>query len=133
MLSEVRKYGMGLIMANQFVSQLDEQVRDAIFGNTGTQMTYRVGVQDASILAKEFEPVFNENDLGNVPAQNIYVKTIVSGTPVPRFSMNVGRNLKAEKASGSVEVASMVRELSRLKFGRDADEVEEEIERRSKL
>lgn len=133
MLSEVRKYGMGLIMANQFVSQLDEQVRDAIFGNTGTQMTYRVGVQDASILAKEFEPVFNENDLGNVPAQNIYVKTIVNGTPVPPFSMNVGRDLKAERASGSPEVARMVKELSRLKFGRDADEVEEEIEKRSKL
>ena len=96
-------------------------------------MTYRVGVQDASILAKEFEPVFNENDLGNVPAQNIYVKTIVNGTPVPPFSMNVARDLKAEKASGSQEVARMVRELSRLKYGRDADEVEEEIERRSKL
>lgn len=133
MLSEVRKYGMGLVMANQFVSQLDEQVRDAIFGNSGTQMTYRVGVQDASILAKEFEPVFNENDLGNVPAQNIYVKTIVSGTPVPPFSMNVARDLKAEKASGSPEVARMVRELSRLRYGRDADEVEEEIEKRSKL
>jgi len=133
MLSEVRKYGMGLIMANQFVSQLEEKVRDAIFGNTGTQMTYRVGVQDASILSKEFEPVFNENDLGNVPAQNIYVKTIVKGTPVPPFSMNVARDLKAQKAAGSPEVARMVRELSRLKFGRDADEVEEEIEKRSKL
>lgn len=133
MLSEVRKYGMGLVMANQFVSQLDQQVRDAIFGNTGTQMTYRVGVQDASILGKEFEPVFNENDLGNVPAQNIYVKTIIDGTPVPPFSMNVGRDLKAERASGSPEVSRMVKELSRLKYGRDVDEVEEEIERRSKL
>lgn len=133
MLSEVRKYGMGLVLANQFVSQLDEQVRDAIFGNTGTQMTYRVGVQDASILSKEFEPVFNENDLGNVPAQNIYVKTIINGSPVPPFSMNVARDLTAEKASGSAEVARMVRELSRLKYGRDADEVEEEIEKRSKL
>ena len=133
MLSEVRKYNMGLVMANQFVSQLDEQVRDAIFGNSGTQMTYRVGVQDAAILAKEFEPVFSENDLGNVPAQTIYVKTIVGGTPVPPFSMSVARDLKAEKASGSPEVARMVRELSRLKFGRDAGEVEEEIEKRSKL
>lgn len=133
MLSEVRKYGMGLILANQFVSQLDQQVRDAIFGNTGTQMTYRVGVQDAAILAKEFEPIFNENDLGNVPAQNIYVKSIVNGTPVPPFSMNVARDLKAEKAMGSPEVARMVKELSRLKYGRDAEEVTEEIERRSKL
>ncbi len=133
MLSEVRKYGMGLILANQFVSQLDEQVRDAIFGNTGTQMTYRVGVQDSSILGKEFEPIFNENDLQNVPAQNIYVKTIVNGTPVPPFSMNVGRDLKAEKAAGSPEVARMVKELSRLKYGRDEEEISEEIEKRSKL
>lgn len=133
MLSEVRKYGVGLILANQFVSQLDEQVRDAIFGNCGTLMTYRVGVQDASILGKEFEPVFNENDLANVPAQNIYVKSIINGTPVPPFSMNVARDLKAEKAQGSPEVARMVKELSRLKYGRDVAEVEEEIEKRAKL
>ncbi len=133
MLSEVRKYGVGLILANQFVSQIDEQVRDAIFGNTGTQMTYRVGVQDAAILAKEFEGVFNETDLANVPAQNIYVKTVVNGTPVPPFSMNVARDLKAEKAQGSPEISRMVKELSRLKFGRDVAEVAEEIERRAKL
>ncbi|KKT67693.1 MAG: hypothetical protein UW60_C0002G0045 [Candidatus Woesebacteria bacterium GW2011_GWA2_44_33] len=133
MLSEVRKYGIGLVLANQFVSQIDEQVRDAIFGNCGTLMTYRVGVQDAAILSKEFEGVFNETDLSNIPAQNIYVKTIVSGTPVPPFSMNVGRDLKAERAQGSPEIARMVKELSRLKFGRDVAEVSEEIERRSNL
>lgn len=133
MLSEVRKYGIGLVLANQFVSQIDEQVRDAIFGNCGTLMTYRVGVQDAAILSKEFEGVFNETDLSNIPAQNIYVKTIVNGTPVPPFSMNVSRDLKAEKASGSPEVSRMVKELSRLKFGRDSIEVGEEIERRAKL
>lgn len=133
MLAEVRKYNMGLVLANQFVSQLDEQVRDAIFGNTGTLMSYRVGVQDAAILAKEMEPVFNEHDLTNVEAQNIYVKTIVKGNPMPPFSMNVARDIKAERASGSKEVARMVRELSRLQYGRDALEVEKEIEIRSKL
>ena len=133
MLSEVRKYGIGLVLANQFVSQIDEQVRDAIFGNCGTLMTYRVGVQDAAILAKEFEGVFGETDLANIPAQNIYVKTVVNGTPVRPFSMNVERDLKAERAQGSLEVSRMVRELSRLKFGRDVAEVSEEIERRSNL
>jgi len=133
MLSEVRKYNVGLILANQFISQLDEQVRDAVFGNVGTLMTYRVGVQDASILAKEFDPVFNEADLSNVPAQNIYVKSIIKGTPVPPFSMNVGRDLKAEVAQGSPEIARMVKELSRLKYGRDILEVEEELEKRAKL
>jgi hypothetical protein len=133
MLSEVRKYGMSLTLANQFVSQLDEQVRDAIFGNVGTLMAYRVGMQDAAILAKEFEPVFNETDLTNVPARVVYTKTIVNETPVPPFSMNVERDLKAEKAQGSPEVSRMIKELSRLKYGRDVAEVDEEIEKRSKL
>ena len=133
MLSEVRKYGVSLTLANQFVSQLDEQVRDAIFGNVGTLMSYRVGMQDAAILAKEFEPTFNESDLTNIPAQMIYTKTIVNSSPVPPFSMNVGRDLKAEAAQGSKEVSRMVKELSRLKYGRDVAEVEEEIEKRSNL
>lgn len=133
MLSEVRKYGVSLTLANQFVSQLDEQVRDAIFGNVGTLMSYRVGMQDAAILAKEFEPAFNEADLSNVPARVVYTKTIVNETPVPPFSMNVERDLKSEKAQGSPEVSRMIKELSRLKYGRDVVEVDEEIENRSKL
>lgn len=133
MLSEVRKYNVSLTLANQFVSQLDEQVRDAIFGNVGTLMAYRVGMQDAAILTKEFEPVFNETDLTNVPAQVVYTKTIVNSSPVPPFSMNVSRDLKAERAQGSPEVSRMIKELSRLKFGRDVAEVEDEIEKRSNL
>ncbi len=133
MLSEVRKYGVGLVLANQFVSQLDEQVRDAIFGNCGTLMSYRVGTQDAAILGKELEPVFNETDLTNMEAQTMYVKTIVNQSPVPAFSMNVARDLRVERASGSKDVARMIKELSRLQFGRDVHEVEEEIAIRSKL
>jgi len=133
MLSEVRKYNVSLTLANQFVSQLDEQVRDAIFGNVGTLMSYRVGMQDAAILAKELEPTFSEMDLSNVPARTVYVKTIVNESPVPPFSMNVERDLKAEKAQGSPEVSRMIKELSRLKYGRDESEIEEEIEKRSNL
>jgi hypothetical protein len=133
MLSEVRKYAVSLILANQFVSQLDEQVRDAIFGNVGTLMSYRVGMQDAAILSKEFDPMFNETDLTNVPAQMVYTKTIINSSPVPPFSMDVSRDLKAERAQGSPEVARMIKELSRLKYGRDVAEVDEEIEKRSKL
>jgi len=132
-LSEARKYALGLIVANQFVSQLDEQVKEAIFGNVGTMMSYRVGVADAGVLSREFTPVFNETDLTNVGAQNVYIKTIVDGSPAPPFSMNVWRDLKAEKQTGSKEVARMVRELSRLKYGRDVEEVEEQISRRAKL
>ena len=133
MLSEARKYSLGLVLANQFVSQLEEQVKDAIFGNVGTLMTYRVGVPDGNVLQHEFAPVFNETDLTNVGSQTIYVKSIIKGSPVPPFSMNVWRDLKAEKTGGSKKVADMIRELSRLKYGRDREEVEMEIERRAKL
>ena len=133
MLSEARKYNLGLILANQFVSQLDEEVRDAIFGNVGTMMSYRVGVQDASVLQREFDPVFDEGDLTNIGAQNLYVKTIVKGTPVMPFSMNVWQDLEKVKAQGSAEVSRMIKELSRLKYGKDKEEVEMEIEKRSHL
>jgi hypothetical protein len=133
MLSEARKYSLGLVLANQFVSQLEESVKDAIFGNVGTLMSYRVGVPDAQILQHEFAPIFNETDLTNVGAQQIYVKTIVNGSPVPPFSMSVLKDIKAEKASGSKKVAEMIRELSRLKYGRDREEVEMEVEKRARL
>jgi hypothetical protein len=133
MLSEARKYALGLVLANQFVSQLEESVKDAVFGNVGTLMSYRVGVADAGVLQHEFAPVFNETDISNVGFNNIYVKTIVNGSPVPPFSMNVWKDIKAEKAMGSKKVAEMVRELSRLKYGRDRADVEHEIETRAKL
>lgn len=130
-LSEARKYGLSLTMANQFVSQIEEEVKNAIFGNVGTMGVYRMGVADANIMAQEFAPVFNEGDLTNIPAQTMYVKTQVLGTPVPPFSMSVWKDVKQEKASGNKEVARMIKELSRLKFGRDLAEVEAEIDKRS--
>jgi len=133
MLSEARKYNLGLVLANQFVSQVDEEVRDAIFGNVGTLMSYRVGVQDAGVLQREFDPVFDEGDLTNIGAQNLYVKTVVKGSPVMPFSMNVWKDMKKIKAEGSAEVARMVKELSRLKYGKDKEEIEMEIEKRSNL
>jgi len=132
-LSEARKYALGLVVANQFVSQLDEQVKEAIFGNVGTLMSYRVGVPDANMLQHEFAPTFNETDLTNIEAQNVYVKSIIKGSPVPPFSMNVWRDLKTERSGGSKEISRMIKELSRLRYGRDVEEVEDSIARRAKL
>jgi hypothetical protein len=132
-LSEARKYGLSLTVANQFVSQLDDEVKNAIFGNVGSMVVYRMGAADANIMAQEFSPVFNEADLTNIPFNTAYVKTIVQGTPVPPFSMNVWRDLVAEKARGSKEVADMIKELSRLKFGQDREVVEMEIEKRGQF
>jgi len=132
-LSEARKYRLNLIVANQFIGQMDEEVKNAIFGNVGSIVSFRVGVTDANYLQHEFQPTFTEADLINVDVFNAYVKTIVNGTPVPPFSMNVMKDLKAERAQGSPEVARMIKELSRLKYGTDIEEVEAEIEKRAKL
>lgn len=132
-LSEARKYGLSLTVANQFVGQIEDEVRNAIFGNVGTMVVFRMGVSDANVMAQEFAPVFNESDLTNIPAQTTYVKTIVEGTPVPPFSMDVRRDIAAERKTGSPQVSAMIKELSRLKYGREREIVEAEIERRGQF
>lgn len=132
-LSEARKYRLSLAVANQFVGQINEDVKNAIFGNVGTMVVFRMGVADANIMEQEFAPVFNQSDLTNIPAQTTYVKTIVHGTPVPPFSMDVWRDLEAEKKRGSEKVARMVKELSRLKYGKDKEQVEREVRRRGQI
>ena len=132
-LSEARKYKLNLIVANQFIGQMEEEVKNAIFGNVGTVVTFRVGVQDANYLQHEFQPVFNEGDLINVERFNTYVKTIIGGEPVPPFSMDLMKDMSMEKKMSNPKVAEMIKELSRLKFGRDAKVVEAEISQRARL
>lgn len=86
MLSELRKYRVGLILAHQYTAQLDPAVRDAIFGNAGTLISFRVGPDDARILAKEFDPVFSELDLITLPNHRMYLKLMIDGTPSKPFS-----------------------------------------------
>jgi hypothetical protein len=86
MLSELRKYRVGLTLAHQYLSQLDEQVRDAILGNAGTIVTFRLGAADAEILEKEFAPEFRATDLVSLPNYNVYLKLMVDGTVSTPFS-----------------------------------------------
>jgi hypothetical protein len=86
MLSELRKYRLNLILAHQFLGQLDEQVRDAILGNVGTIISFRLGLADAEILEKEFYPEFAAVDLVNLPNYNIYLKLMVDGAVTRGFS-----------------------------------------------
>ncbi|KKR72858.1 MAG: hypothetical protein UU16_C0036G0008, partial [Candidatus Woesebacteria bacterium GW2011_GWA2_40_7] len=88
-LSEARKYRLGLCVANQFIGQVEEEVKNAVFGNVGTIVAFRVGVTDANYLAHEFAPVFGEDDLLNVERYHAFCKTIVSNEPVPPFSMSI--------------------------------------------
>ncbi|KKR80509.1 MAG: hypothetical protein UU26_C0015G0005 [Candidatus Daviesbacteria bacterium GW2011_GWC1_40_9] len=132
-LSEARKYKLNLIVANQFIGQMPEDIKNAIFGNVGTQISFRIGVTDANFLQHEFAPTFSEQDLVNIEAWNVYVKTQVKGEPVPPFSMKVGIDFKAWNAMKKPEIAQAIKELSRLTYGRDVAEVEAEINQRAKL
>ena len=86
MLSELRKYRVGMILAHQYLSQLDLQVRDAILGNAGTIICFRVGLADAEILEKEFRPEFTALDLISLPNYHIYLRLMVDGIASRPFS-----------------------------------------------
>lgn len=132
-LSEARKYRLNLIVANQFIGQMEEEVKNAIFGNVGTLVSFRVGVTDANYLQHEFQPVFTESDLINVDRFNAYIKTQVNGEPVLPFSMDLTRDMTEEKAIENPRVAELIRELSRLKYGIDFSTVDHEIAQRARL
>lgn len=121
-LSEARKYRLSLTMAHQFIAQLDEKIRDAVFGNVGSQIVFRVGVQDAEFLLKQFEPTFDRNDLVNIDNFNAFVKLLVNGETSNAFNI---KTLPVEKGNG--ELAAKLKEYSRAKFGADRQEIERGI------
>ena len=132
-LSEARKYRLNLIVANQFIGQMDEEVKNAIFGNVGTLVSFRVGVTDANYLQHEFQPVFTEADLINVDVYNAYVKTIVHNEPVNPFSMDLTRDMAKAAQMENPRVAELIRELSRLKYGKEIKSLEASIAQRARL
>jgi hypothetical protein len=132
-LSEARKYRLNLVVANQFIGQMDEDVKNAIFGNVGTLVSFRVGVTDANYLQHEFQPTFTEADLINVDVYNAYVKTIVHNEPMTPFSMDLTKDVTAEAAAENPRVSELIRELSRLKYGKEVKGLEAEIAERARL
>ncbi|HET9946879.1 MAG TPA: DUF87 domain-containing protein [Patescibacteria group bacterium] len=132
-LSEARKYRLNLIVANQFTGQMQDEVKNAVFGNVGTIVSFRVGVTDANYLQHEFQPVFNEADLINVDRFNAYIRTVVRGEPVSPFSVDMTRDMSKEAAMSNPRVAELIKELSRLKYAKDVRQVEAEISTRAKL
>ncbi len=96
-LSEARKYGLYLTVANQYVAQMPQEVRDAVFGNVGSMITFRVGADDAAALVRYFEPVFEATDLTNLSLQNIYVTMSIDGETSIPFSAKTLRVPAPEK------------------------------------
>lgn len=132
-LSEARKYHLALTVANQFIGQMDEEVKNAVFGNVGTLISFRLGVTDASFIQREFQPIFGETDLINIERFHAYMKTIVGNEPVPPFSVDMTKDIKKLKSQANEKIAQAVIQLSRLKFGRPKELVEAEISQRARL
>lgn len=86
MLSELRKYGVGLVMAHQYLAQLEPEIRHAVLGNAGTVISFRVGPEDAHVLARQFEPEFTPLDLMNLPNRSFYIRLMIDGAPSKPFS-----------------------------------------------
>ena len=86
MLSELRKFKIGIIMAHQYISQLDIKIRDAVLGNVGTIVCFRLGQSDARFMEKEFSPVFESSDFVNLSNFGIYLKLMIDGKPSIAFS-----------------------------------------------
>lgn len=124
-LSEARKYRLSLILANQYIMQLEEKVSDAVFGNCGTIVSFRVGAADAELLEKEFEPVFMMNDLVNLPKYNIYLKLMIDGIAGDAFSATTLPPILVETPGIDEKVIAVTRE----RYASSQAEVEEKIRR----
>jgi TraM recognition site of TraD and TraG len=125
-LSEARKYHLNLIVANQFTTQLSEEIRDAVFGNVGTVVSFRVGTNDAEFLAKQFAPVFDIDDLQFIPNYNTVVRMMIGGVPVQPFSM---ANLP-QLGQPNKQLGEALKQLSAAKYGKPKASVDAEIAKR---
>lgn len=118
-LSEARKYKLSLHIAHQFIAQLKDDIKNAVFGNVGSMITYRVGSEDAEFLQKQFQPTFEAKDIMNLDNFNGYAKLLVNGKPTRPF------NLEADYL-GAADTSKVepLKQLSYLKYGKDRAEIE---------
>ncbi len=124
-LSEARKYKLSLTIAHQFIAQLTDEIRDAVFGNVGSLIAFRVGAEDAELLEKQFAPVFSARDLMNIDNLNAYARLLLRGRPEKPFSI-----FTPFFNPGAKHAIDQLRELSYLKYGKNRAEIEAEISAR---
>jgi CxxC-x17-CxxC domain-containing protein len=123
-LSEARKYRLNLIIAHQYITQMEEVVRDAVFGNVGTIISFRIGAFDAEYLEKEFMPYFTQTDLVNLDKYNAYVKLMINGVTSSPFSMETIPPVAETYHSREKVIA-----VSRERYGKSREIIEEKIAR----
>ena len=121
-LSEARKYGLNLTVANQYISQMSDTVRDAVFGNVGTMISFRVSADDAPILAKQFEPQFEPNDLLQMHNRHFIINMVINGEKAPAFSATTLTLPPAQ-----TDNTGRIIEHTRLNFSRTRADIEQEI------
>lgn len=124
-LSEARKYRLSMTMAHQFLSQLTDNIKNAVLGNVGSISAFRISPEDAKALEPRFEPTVTATDIIGLDNRNAYVSMLVKGSPTKPFSMTT-----ADYPDGRPEIVDGLKELSALKYGRPRAEVEAEIKRR---
>jgi hypothetical protein len=124
-LSEARKYKLSLTIAHQYLAQVDEKIRDAVFGNVGSMAVFRVGQEDGEFFGKLFEPTFGASDFINIENRNAYVRMLARGVPQKPFNMKT-----LPLTEGNLAQVDDLRELSYLTYGRDRASVEASIRAR---
>jgi len=124
-LSEARKYKLGLTIAHQYIAQLQPDIKDAVFGNVGSMAAFRVGPEDAQFLEQQYAPTFTGSDLMNVPNRNAFLRVLANGTPTPPFSIGT-----MKPAEPDLERVQMMIAQSAAKHGRPRAEIEAEIQER---
>jgi hypothetical protein len=125
-LSEARKYHLNLNITNQYIAQLEEKIRDSVFGNVGTLISFRIGAQDAEYMEKEFIPTFNSEDLINVDKYHAYIKLLINGVTSPAFGMMTVKN----DIAANPQMTNYIRNYSRIHYGKDANLIAENIDNR---
>lgn len=135
-LSEARKYQLSLTIGHQFIGQLtsqgDTQIRDSIFGNVGNKAIFRVGVEDAEFLKREFDGKFDENDLIKAENGTFFTKMLVDGRPAEPFTLRswYGESPYDMVTTPNPQLSDIIRQISRLKYGKDRNLIENEIKLR---
>jgi hypothetical protein len=136
-LSEARKYRLNLILAHQYISQLPENIKGAVFGNVGTLLIGRTSTEDGEILAPQFDPILKNTDIINQPNLHFYAKMLVDGMYPAPFSLESAFGSKYPESKFDLpvnkEVSKFIKEFSRTKYGRDVNLVNKEINERSKV
>ena len=121
-LSEARKYRMSLTVAHQYIAQLEEKIKNAVFGNVGSMAVFRVGQEDAEYIEKQFAPVFTASDITNLENRKAYAKLLINNEPQKPFNIHTLTPPKADP-----EKARRVREFSHSTYGKPREEVEKAI------